>query len=96
MAEEAGENKGHTVTKAELVEEVTKVTELPGKNPRQPSKPFLTASSPRCRVMTKSRFAASEAFVHASAAGATDAIRRQARKWKFPRRKSPFSNPARN
>ena len=91
------QNKDQTMTKADLVEEVTRVTELPRKESEAVVETiFESIISAPCRPTIKSRSAASAASARASAADAPGATPRPARKWKSRRRKSPISSPARN
>jgi len=84
------------MTKADLIEEVSRVVEMTRKESEVIVEAILTASSVRCATRTKLKFAVSEVSARVSARLASGGIRRPARVWKCLRRKSLTSNPARN
>jgi hypothetical protein len=93
---EAAAGKDHTMTKAELVEEVTRITELPRKESEAVVESIFESIIPRFSPTTKSRYAASAASARASGADVPAEIQKPAPKWKSHQKKSPFSNLARN
>ncbi len=72
--------KQPTLTKADLIEEVLRITELP----RKESETIVETISD------------SAAFALGNAEGESAAIRKPARRSKCPRKKFPSSSPARN
>jgi nucleoid DNA-binding protein len=92
MVEAAGEHhKEHTMTKAELVEEVTRVTELPRKESEAVVETIFESIISALQSDDKI-----EIRGFGSAAAARGAIPRPVRKWKSLRKKFPSSSPARN
>src|ERR1700746_2399430 len=98
MPEAAGvqENKEHTMTKAELVEEVTRITELPRKESEAVVETIFDSIIAALRPTIKSKSEALEAFGRVNGGAAQDEIRKRARKWKCHRRKFLTSSPAKS
>src|SRR6516225_11204391 len=88
--------KQPTLTKADLIEEVLRVTELPRKESETIVETIFESIIDALQKATKSKSAASAVSAPASAAGAWEGTPRPARRWRCRRRRFPSSNPARN
>ena len=88
--------KQPTLTKADLIEEVLKVTELPRKESETIVETIFESIIEACRRATRLRSADSAVSALGNAAGASGAIRKRAKKWTCRQRKFPSSNPVRS
>ena len=82
-----------TMTKADLVEEVIRTTELPRKESEAIVETIFDSIIQACRPATKSRFAALAVSERASAAAAPAAIPRRAPRSRFRPNASHSSSP---
>jgi nucleoid DNA-binding protein len=95
MANIAGEQhvKERTVTKADLIEEVTRVTELPRKDSELVVETIFDSIIAALQTSDKIEIRGFGSF---RVADAPDAIRKPARKWKCRRKEFRSSSRARN
>jgi nucleoid DNA-binding protein len=97
MAEAAaGQDTGHTMTKADLVEEVTRVTELPRKESEAVVETIFESIISALQTDYKIEIRGLEAFAPANAEGAPAVTRRPEPRSKCLPRRSLSSSPARN
>jgi hypothetical protein len=88
--------KPPTLTKADLIEEVLRITELPRKESETIVETIFDSIIGSLQKGQKSRSADSAASARGSAGDALAATRKRERKWKCRPRKFPSSSPARS